>query len=56
MNEEELIQQCKDILNKMTDGCDNLIELESKCMFCMNNGENYEGKMLCMKKFEEGMA
>ena len=56
MDEEQLIKQFKYIMDTMIDECDNLIELKSKCMFCMQNVGNYNGKMLCMKKFEKGMA
>lgn len=51
MNEEELILQYKDISSKMTDGCDNLIELKSKCLFCICNVVSSGGKEItCTKK------
>lgn len=57
MDEEQLKQQFKEIMAKMTDGCDNLIELKSKCMFCTQNVGPYEDKaILCMKKLDNEMA
>ena len=53
MDEEKLIRQLKEIMAKMTYGCDNLVELKSKCMYCICNQGTYEGKLLCTKKYDE---
>jgi hypothetical protein len=53
MDEDQLIKQSRYIMNTMIDECDNLIELQSNSIFRMQNSENYNVKMLCMKKLKE---
>lgn len=44
MDDEELIQQLKKVLDEVAPGCDNMVELKSKCNYCMYNAGPYKDK------------
>jgi hypothetical protein len=51
MNEEQLKRQLNIIMKSFTNGCDDQIELKSKCKSCMHNAGPYQGKLVtCLKK------
>lgn len=54
VDEEKLIEEFKNILDKLSWGCDNMVELKSKCNHCICNAGPYKDKkMLCTKKYYE---